>query len=573
MFTSSPMELISIVVLKDKAEEVASRLLTLGVFHPIDIRTIEDDLNSLTPFQMQAELSEWEALEYELRDLARNLNCLIHPARDVSSFSLEQMRRGITALKEKVTPLIEKRKEIEENIKTKVSMNAQIRDALLFPLKRTSYTFLDVNLGKIEEKNLGVLERSLHDIPYVLYPVKKEGTTVVALVIGLRRDRAVIERVLRDLAWREIEYSSESPEVSADLEKKIAVQIEELRHTIHGIDAEIKTIAGIHSEEIEKMYSYIALKKSIFEAKKYFCTTEKTIVLSGWVPRQDKEKVIGDIKGLTVASFVETKKSEDVCVPKDEIPVRMEHSPFFKPFELLITSYGVPRYGSIDPTIFTAISFLLMFGAMFGDVGQGFVFVLAGLLLRRNAKKVVKQASALVLYCGIMSVIFGILYGSAFGLEFHPLWAKPAENIVEFFRISVIFGIAFISLGIIFNVINSLKDKNYLKAFFDKAGLVGGLVYWASIGLVIKMFVMKSPLPLIYLLLISVGLVILFFKPVIEKFLRKKKKESAFEALMEGGVDLMEIFMGYLANTVSFIRIAAFALAHAGLLVAIFELA
>jgi len=189
--------------------------------------------------------------------------------------------------------------------------------------------------------------------------------------------------------------------------------------------------------------------------------------------------------------------------------------------------------------------------------------------MSKNEK--VRQASALLVYCGISSIIFGGLYGSFFGIEFRSLWIKPIENIMEIFKVSVMFGVGFISIGILINIINAMRDKDYLKALFDKAGLIGGIIYWAAIGLFTKIAMSKTHGINVYFTIISAGVILLFLKPFIEDIF-KKKKHNFPVALMESTIDILEVGMSYLANTVSFIRIAAFALAHAGLFIAIFEL-
>jgi Archaeal/vacuolar-type H+-ATPase subunit I len=251
--------------------------------------------------------------------------------------------------------------------------------------------------------------------------------------------------------------------------------------------------------------------------------------------------------------------------------VKFKHSAVFKPFEFLIDTYGIPRYGTIDPTIFVAISFLVMFGAMFGDMGHGLVLALGSVFLKMSKNEKARQASALLLYCGISSIVFGLLYGSFFGIEFRSLWIKPMENIMEIFKVSVMFGIGFISIGILINIINALRDKDYLKVLFDKAGLIGGIIYWSAIGLFTKISIAKTQGLNIYLIIISIGVILLFLKPFIEAIF-KKEKRNLFIGLMESSIDVLEVGMSYLANTVSFIRIAAFSLAHAGLFIAIFEL-
>ena len=571
MITSS-MELLSIVVLKDKIEDISYRLLKLGIFHPVDIRHIEEELSSLSPYEIDREHAEWDELDARLKENLRKLDISPAVKKDIKAFSYDDIKNMLGELENSINPFLSEKNELEAGLETKNSMFTQLKSYPLFSLRRESvYSFLEVSLGKVVEKNISVIERSLKDIPYVFYPFKKEGDKVIALLIGLRRDRVFIDRVLKDIAWEKIEYPKNAENISKEVEGKLSIEIQAIKKRQQDINSEIRKKGESYQDSLSSMRSFIRLKKSLLDAKKYSCMTEKTVVLSGWVPKDEKENAIKEIKKIDQRCYIEAKDAEDVNIPKEEIPVKLKHTAFFKPFELLIDSYGIPRYGTIDPTIFVAISFLIMFGAMFGDVGHGFVLVLGSFLLSLSKNEKARQAFALMLYCGISSVIFGALYGSFFGIEFRSLWLKPIDNIMEIFKVSVIFGMSFISLGIVINIINSLRDKNYLKALFDKSGLIGGVIYWAAIGLFTKILMSRTQGLDIYFIIISIGVILLFLKPFIEAVF-KKEKRNVFIALMESTIDVLEVGMSYLANTVSFIRIAAFALAHAGLFIAIFEL-
>ncbi|MDD5155389.1 MAG: V-type ATPase 116kDa subunit family protein [Candidatus Omnitrophica bacterium] len=575
MLTASSMELLSMVVFKEKSEEVISRLLKLGLFHPVDIRNINKELKDLSPLEIEKEHGEWEAIEITLREILRKLNlALYHDAsKDITSFSYAEIKGTLSDVENKLAPLVDQRDELLEELKTKESILSQIKEYFPLPIKRDSfYTFLEVALGKIEEKNIQPLERSLKGIPYLIYPLgRQEQAKEVVLVIGLRRDRALIDKILKDLSWEKIEYPQEMQELPADVEKKIRAQIEDCRKKLEDTQSQMKDLAQSSKSRLSSIQSFIILKKTLLEAKRYSCATEKTVILSGWVPREDKEKVIREIKKIDRSFYIEGKNAEEIGIPKEDIPVRLQHSPFFKPFELLVDSYGLPRYGTVDPTIFVAMSFLLMFGAMFGDLGQGLVLALAGLFLRRSKKEGVRQSSILIFYCGISAAIFGVLYGSVFGFEFPSLWMRPMSNVMEFFKLSIYFGIGIISLGIIINIINALRDKDYIKAVFDKAGLIVGVIYWLVIAVVSKYLASKTPASPLFIGLIGAGLFMLFLKPVIG-LISRKNKENILMSFMESTIEIFEIFIGYLSNTVSFMRIAAYAVTHASLFLAIFEL-
>ena len=576
MITPVPMELVSFVVLKEKTEEVASRLLALGVFHPVDLRNIEDTLSTLSLYQIDQEMSVCDALQSRVREVSRQMGLDPAPVinKDIKKISYTLAGEFLDSVDKQISSIIDNKEALEHQLTTDQSILSHVRDYMPFAPRRSSlYSFLEVSTGRLEEKNIPVLEKSLGDILHVTYPFRKDGTKFLVMVIGLRRDRALLDKVLHDVAWEEIQYPKEIADVSKEAQAKLGVKITETRTQIERLNNQIREIANRHAVEIRTIHSAVRVNKAVLEAKRYSCLTYKTALFSGWVPQADKDTVIRAIKAISGISYIETHRPEILGIPREDVPVQVRHIKVLKPFEMLIQAYGIPRYGTIDPTVFVAISFLLMFGAMFGDIGHGLALIVISLLLGRKAvSDDIRNIATLLLYCGSSAVIFGFLYGSFFGIEFKSLWMKPIENIKEIFGLAVYLGIIMVSLGVVFNIINAFRGQDYRKLFFDKAGLIGGIIYWAGIGFASKALVSNSNIPSYYSFLILSGAFILFLYPSVDCIM-KKKYSHFVESFMESIVGVMEVFMGYLSNTVSFIRVAAFALAHAGLFIAIFDLA
>jgi len=252
----------------------------------------------------------------------------------------------------------------------------------------------------------------------------------------------------------------------------------------------------------------------------------------------------------------------------------------FKPFEVLTATYGIPDYKTIDPTPILGISFLVMFGVMFGDVGHGLVLSLLGAIMAMKGKRIsIKNAGLLMVYAGSASIVFGFLFGSIFGLEdlLPTLWLKPMQSITRLFQTAIYFGIGMITLAIGVNMINGFRRKDFLGMIFDKAGFLAFILYWS--GIVVASRVIESgpkkELPIIIPILMTGSIVLLFLREPIIHLVQGKKKmfpQGIATGIMGAIVELLEILLGFLANTVSFIRVAAFGLAHAGLFMAIFAL-
>ena len=79
-------------------------------------------------------------------------------------------------------------------------------------------------------------------------------------------------------------------------------------------------------------------------------------------------------------------------------PTKLRNPKLFKPFEMYVKMYGLPAYNEMDPTWFVAITYSFIFGAMFGDVGQGLVLFLGGLFLIRPRRWILQESSAVPVY-------------------------------------------------------------------------------------------------------------------------------------------------------------------------------
>ncbi|MDP2912325.1 MAG: hypothetical protein Q8N76_08355, partial [Candidatus Omnitrophota bacterium] len=251
MMITSSMELLSIIVLKDKIEDISYRLLKLGIFHPVDIRHIEEELSGLSPYEIDREHAEWDELDARLKENLRKLDIAPAVKKDIKAFSYDDIKNILGELENSVNPFLNEKNELEAGLEAKNSMFTQLKSYPLFSLRRESvYSFLEVSLGKVVEKNISVIERSLKDIPYVFYPFKKDGDKVIALLIGLRRDRVFIDRVLKDIAWEKIEYPKNAENISKEVEGKLSIEIQAIKKRQQDINSEIRKTGESYQDSL-----------------------------------------------------------------------------------------------------------------------------------------------------------------------------------------------------------------------------------------------------------------------------------------------------------------------------------
>ena len=220
-----------------------------------------------------------------------------------------------------------------------------------------------------------------------------------------------------------------------------------------------------------------------------------------------------------------------------------------------------------------------MFGMMFGDVGQGLLLVIGGLLLYRL--KHMPLAGA-ISFAGIFSVIFGFLYGSFFGFEDLPwlptLWLNPMQNVMTVLIVSVAFGAGLILVAMILNITNGTLRHDIHRIFFHASGVAGFIFYGYALYLIARIFT-GNPMPsAIYLaILLGVPLLFIFFQEPLTRFIKKEKEifsdNNIFMFFLEGIVELFEVLLSYITNTISFVRVGAFALSHVGMMGVVLSLA
>src|SRR5699024_6133742 len=282
---------------------------------------------------------------------------------------------------------------------------------------------------------------------------------------------------------------------------------------------------------------------------------DKYLYLSGWVP---------DSKIDEVTDLSDKYEDTTVTVKKDtnqSPPTKLKNNKLFRPFEFLVNMYGAPNYNEIDPTPFFAISYMLLYGMMFGDLGQGLVFVLLSFLVDKKNK----TFGALLRRIGFSACFFGIMYGSIFGIEtlIPALLIKPFDNIMKVLIASVAFGIGLLVIAYFMGIYNKLvKQKNIEEGIFGKEG-IAGLMMMTSFVLLILNITNVSPLPKaigLVMLILSIVMIV-FSKPIAAKIEKRDHtyESTAFDYYVESSFSIIEALLSVFSNLVSFTRVGAFA--------------
>ncbi|MBQ4362710.1 MAG: ATPase, partial [Oscillospiraceae bacterium] len=261
-----------------------------------------------------------------------------------------------------------------------------------------------------------------------------------------------------------------------------------------------------------------------------------------------------------------------------DVPVKLKCSKFAEPFSMFVELYGLPSYKDLNPTSFLAVTYTLLFGIMFGDLGQGFLVLLLGIFLGHKKKMTLGRIMERL---GVSSMIFGTLYGSVFGFEelLDPLYESLGIHFLPFHAITNInnvlytaigIGIVIILISIIINIIMGLMKKDYERALFSNNG-IAGLVFYGSLLILLLggMLGLKVGGTAYILLLIVLPLLVMFFKEPLGDLAAGKGfhiEGKLSDFIAANFFECFEYLLGFATNTLSFVRVGGFVLSHAGMM-------
>ena len=443
--------------------------------------------------------------------------------------------------------------------------------------------FLYVSTGQLAPTHLRPLVNSISEKAVVLSQENEKTGQAQVLILAPRKNRWALQNELRNHAF-------DAQELPPELDRSVGEELDLLEGRLRNVREELerhrermKALGERYGRRLRTAHRRLAQALTLCRAKQKFGKTQDLYCISGWIPRHNREHFENLVERVTGGTAVieAIKPDEDALVREGEeqVPVLFASSRLLAPFQKLVAGFGAPRYQEVEPSIFVALSFVVMFGIMFGDVGQGAVIAAAGLFVFRSHHpfcRKYRDAGYLLLFCGAAAVVFGFLYGSIFGYEkwLPRLWVSPLHDIMGLLKVAIGLGIVCISVGIIINIVNKFRARDYFQGIFDKFGIIGVLFYWGSIGLGLKAAV-AGRLSALEVLLVSVlPLAILFLREPLYNLLRRRRKlldEDVFSYVMESAVEVMETITVFLGSTVSFVRVGAFALSHAALCLAIYS--
>ena len=581
----SSMQAVNVIGLMNHIDEVITVLGESGVFHPDEVTNFYPDVEDFTHLQTKNNYAEpLTNLKSALNQTKRKFS-----KKDVSDFNptleeLESFSAAVTedidALVDKINVCSDKLHEAEKNLnlcKHFIGMNVEIEKVI-----RMNY--MTARFGRIPNDSISKLE-AYKDNEFVDFAVcTKDRTHSWGVYFAPKEEVEEIDKIFNGLFFEPIDLVSENEtptQKTEDYKKEIPLLKKQLDDAQAELDKYIDDnfdVISRYLSKLEELYLYAGIRTKALQHNNSF-------IIVGWVPTANEKQLKSRLKKIRSVEL-------DFSNAKDELdknpPVKLKNCFLAKPFEFYTEMYGVPEYNEVDPTFFIAITYTVIFGIMFADLGQGFCLTIAGILMWKLKKMAIGK---ILLPCGISAMIFGTVFGSVFGFEHvldpmfnlfgfeeKPIEVMASENINTIILGAIGIGVFLLLIAMFINVYTLLRRKDVGRALFGTSGVSGIIFYGALVfGLAAEIFLGIHVMTLPYILgLIVLPFLLIFFAEPLADLVNGEEHwqpESWGGYIVENLFESIEVLLGYVTNTMSFLRVGAFVLVHAGMMLVVFVLA
>lgn len=491
---------------------------------------------------------------------------------------------------EDVTKSLEEHKSTEAYVKHLLGLNVSFQD--LFSLK-----YIKLRIGRMPAESEQKLQYFAEKC-FIFLPVERNNDYVYGIYLVPFSYAKFADEVMNSLMFERTKLPGYLQDNADNADKKLAEQIAAEEAEKLRLEKELAYFTDELKQDFRAVMCKLKYKADCFELRRYVLIGGDQFSFSGYCPTKKSVEMRLAMKAIS-------KDIKCVEVPLDrksaseDTPVSLKNNWFVRPFEMFVKMYGLPSYTGFDPTPYVAWTYMILFGLMFGDVGQGLLVTLLGLLLTKLTKN---GLAPIMTRLGFFSMAGGCIYGSVFGIEtiikpiYHreEIWhnvcklfgglgiPEHPENIFQAATVVLLFalaiGIVLILISMTFNMVQNFKLKKTGEALFAVNGLSGIVFYVALVAGVVGQLLFGVPMfsPAYIICLIVLPIVLIFFKEPLSELVEGKKlrkPESIGNFIIENFIELFESAISFLSNTMSYLRVGGFVLSHAGFMLVVAQLA
>ena len=604
MLFPKEMSEVELIVPSKDLVAVAKVISGQGVFHQVDSAYLGSE--NAGPNGWHEKAGAYSVLERRIQSIMQTVGLAEeYPVKaDIESMiDLDAIRPNVDRIDEevkKVSDQLTGEKKRAELLESQLRQLEPIADVKVEVGALRKSTFMHSILGVVPAANISRLKTSLLRVPHVFFTLREDAQKPIVWILGSKTNSDVLERAAKSAYLNPLSLPDEFSGTPEQITGMLRQEIETTKQKIAALEAELAKLGGSYKNELQKLLWDVHISRIMADAIVRFGQLRHTYVVVGWVPTANLETLAAKLKEASREVLIETMATSR-SGHHTNVPVALTQNKWLKPIQMLVGTYGHPSYGELDPTLLMAFTFPLLYGAMFGDLGQGLVMLILGILMHNKIiMKGMQSLGLLIAYCGASAAVFGYLYGSIFGFEGHLVeeylhfhfeasWIAPMENILSVLSIAIDAGIVILTFGFLLSMFNNIRSRDWAHLFFGHSGVTTFLFYicfLAMLGgflgdtaLAPKIAVAINSLPLPFTTLLAVfGVFVMFggfFRNMVEghTLIEGKGLGGFMMFMIQSLMDLIETVISMLSNTLSFIRVGAFAVAHGGLSLAIFSLA
>lgn len=500
------------------------------------------------------------------------------------NYGLEQAQKDLAEIQSSIGAIVGeinlKKQQINELLELRERIDGIIDKDVNFS-KITDFNYFDFELGSFSVENKSRLKKNYQTLSAIILKIGnlKNSSEDLYLIIYPKQYKEELDNLLKSLNWNKLTIPTGYKGTPVEILMQIDSNIDSIKNEIDILSNSIEDVKEINNKALLKIYNVLKLEDKIAEIEQKVIFGNNAFAVDVWVRETDKKEIEKAISKVANNYRIIAKETNDFG---DDVlvPTKLKNNWFSWPFETIVKMYGLPSYNEIDPTPFLAITYCIAWGIMFGDIGQGLVYFLAGYFLRKK----MPEYGHILMRLGGFSIAFGFVYGSFFGLEKKELPWLPSlidggplspKNIPSILLVGVAYGIIVLTASYAIGIVNQLRRNNIEEGIFGKNGIFGYLFF---ISLVLSVVSITGIIPVstsIFVTVLLISLVVIILKePLANMFLKKPlfphgAGEYFTEAIFEG----VETILNALSNSISFVRVGAFALNHAGLFLAFLVMA
>jgi V/A-type H+-transporting ATPase subunit I len=585
------MRRVTVIVSKDQLTNFLSYAGQEGLLHLVTVPEKQIPTGA-SPFETTSLLARSAAIRNRLttiapvlRDPTATPELSNVPVQSVEHLA-EYLDKGSLSLEQSVKQLETRHEKLQEEKESFVQLSR-----LLAGLERlgvrldtiSSSGFTTILAGEAPRESVDNIRNELDRLSYgnaifAITAASDETEAFFAILPSAFQDEA--KQALATLGARLELGLAHLPPDPSEARKQVEQRLEQIREGEKQLENDRTKLA----KENGPRYASLAIMSEVLEVRaKALSTalaTQSTVLLDAWVPEgkfdgfsTGASKVCGDDVSIHVDEYAGERIAKTAHEHSQELipehvvgeeppPTLIDAPAFFKPLQSVVNNFGTPSYHELNPLPFMIFTYPIIYGLMFGDVGQGLLFIIGGLFLwnlKKKGKKIfelgqmIADGSELLILLGIGIVVFGIIFGDLFGFE--PDFLKfnivngarapifsPSELKIEFMVITLFVGVAHLTFGLALSAINKIRNKEYSHAIF---GPISWAVFYISGVYLISQVVIAG---------FKFGIAL---KPPYVFFLVPIFVSLGLMAWKEGGLHMFEAFLSSASNTFSYLRIWA----------------